>query len=290
MAAPDKLQASRFERKYLIREDVALGIREFVQSYLELDEHSAGMSNFSYPVHSLYLDSDDLKLYWHTINGNKNRFKLRVRYYNDRSDAPAFFEVKRRINHCILKQRAAVRREAVDQILAGQMPAAAELISRDGKSETALCRFIELMQQINAKPKAHVAYSREAYVPHDDNSARVTLDRRVRIEPEFTTRLGTQMNHPSLVWPHVIVLELKFTNRFPLWFAELVRIFQLQQSGAAKYADGVFQLGEDCFNPPWREQLRPACAEEEVPWSESARPQSATVVGGAPGAPHALPA
>jgi len=161
--APDKLQASRFERKYLIREEVALGIREFVQSYLELDEHSAGMSDFAYPVHSLYLDSDDLKTYWHTINGNKNRFKLRVRYYNERPDAPAFFEVKRRVNNCILKQRAAVRREAVDQILAGQMPAPGELISRDGKAEMALLHFIELMQQIDAKPKAHVAYYRSCF-------------------------------------------------------------------------------------------------------------------------------
>jgi hypothetical protein len=35
------------------------------------------------------------------------------------------------------------------------------------------------------------------------------------------------------------VVELKFTNRFPQWFGELVRIFGLRQCGAAKYADGV---------------------------------------------------
>jgi len=266
--APDKLQASRFERKYLIREEVALRIREFVQSYLELDEHSAGRSDFAYPVHSLYLDSDDLKTYWHTINGNKNRFKLRVRYYDDRPDTPVFFEIKRRVNNCILKQRAALRRETVDRILAGQMPATKEFISKNGKAEMALLHFVELMQQIDARPKAHVAYVREAYVPHDDNSARVTMDRMVRIEPEFTTRLCTQMNHPACVWPHIVVLELKFTNRFPLWFGELTRIFELQQSGAAKYADGVFKVGEDCFKPQWREQFQAEWPEGEVPGSE----------------------
>jgi hypothetical protein len=40
------------------------------------------------------------------------------------------------------------------------------------------------------------------------------------------------------------VLELKFTNRFPDWFRELVRIFGLVQCGAAKYVDGVTVLGE----------------------------------------------
>ena len=123
-----------------------------------------------------------------------------------------------------------------------------------------------------------MAYYREAYVPHDDNSARVTLDRMVRIEPEFTTRLSTQMNHPTLVWPHVIVLELKFTNRFPLWFAELVRIFELQQSGAAKYADGVFKLGEDCFKPRWDEPLRVEWPEEEAPCSEWLPDRSVTAI------------
>ena len=38
------------------------------------------------------------------------------------------------------------------------------------------------------------------------------------------------------------MLELKFTDRFPLWFNELVRGFGLRQCGAAKYADGVTLL------------------------------------------------
>src|SRR5439155_24426973 len=91
----DKLQASRWEQKYIITEHTALQLREFVQSYLELDENGVGKPNFSYPVHSLYLDSDDLKINWTTITGDKNRFKLRLRFYNDNADTPVFFEIKR---------------------------------------------------------------------------------------------------------------------------------------------------------------------------------------------------
>jgi hypothetical protein len=39
-----------------------------------------------------------------------------------------------------------------------------------------------------------------------------------------------------------VVLELKFTNRFPEWFKELVRVFGLMQCGAAKYVDGLTRL------------------------------------------------
>ena len=247
--AKDKLQASRFEQKYIINEETALQIREFVRSYLELDENGVGKPNYSYPVHSLYLDSDKLTLYWRTINGDKNRYKLRLRFYNSNPDTPVFFEIKRRMNNCILKQRGGVRRDAVDWLLAGHLPEPSHLVSKDPKQLHALQNFCHLLHDISAGPKAHIAYLREAYVPHDDNSARLTMDREVRSEPELTARLSTQMGNPILVWGKDVVLELKFTNRFPDWFGELVRVFGLRQCGAAKYVDGVALLGEHRLDP-----------------------------------------
>jgi SPX domain protein involved in polyphosphate accumulation len=246
--AKDKMQASRFEQKYIITEEQALQVRDFVRSYLELDENGVGKPNYSYPVHSLYLDSDDLKLYWTTINGDKNRFKLRLRFYNNNPDTPVFFEIKKRMNNCIMKRRGGVRRDAVDLLLAGHIPEQGHLVSKDPKHLMALQEFCRLMQVIRAKPKAHIAYLREAYVPHDDNSARLTMDREVRAEPELTARLSTKMERPVLVWGKEVVLELKFTNRFPDWFRDLVRIFGLRQCGAAKYVDGVATLGEYRFD------------------------------------------
>ena len=233
------MQASRFEQKYLIREETAQQVRDFVQSYLELDENGVGKPDFSYPVHSLYLDSEDFKLYWSTINGDKNRFKLRLRFYNDNPDTPVFFEIKRRMNNCIMKQRGGVRREAVSGILAGQLPPAEAMVSQNPKHIMALQHFCGLVSEMQARPKVHVAYLREAYVPPVENSARLTLDRLVHSEPDPAARLSTQMHNPIRIWGNAVVLELKFTNRYPNWFGDLVREFNLQQCGAAKYADGV---------------------------------------------------
>ena len=74
MSQDHRLQQQRFELKYLIDEAIAPSIRDFLTSYLELDEYGADRPNFSYPVHSLYLDSDDLRTYQESVNGSKNRF------------------------------------------------------------------------------------------------------------------------------------------------------------------------------------------------------------------------
>ncbi len=240
----DKLQLQRLELKYIIPEEVALQVREFVRSYLEIDEFGATLPNLSYPVHSLYLDSDELTLYWNTINGNKNRYKLRLRFYENRTSAPVYFEIKRRMNDAILKQRGGVRRDAVAWILAGHLPEPAHLISTDPKQLAALQRFSELMNQHHAKPKAHVAYLREAWISPHNNSVRVTMDRDVRCDPEPTARLSTALINPAIVFGKSVVLELKFTGRYPDWFRDLVRVFNLTQCSAAKYADGVALLGE----------------------------------------------
>lgn len=236
------MQKSRFELKYLISEETALLVREFVKSYLDFDEYSVGKPNYSYPVHSLYVDSDDLKLYWATINGDKNRFKLRLRYYSTHPDSPVFFEIKRRMNNCILKERGGVRQEFVPLLLQGHLPQQEHLVSKAPNQLVALQRFFDLSQRIRAHPRVHIFYMREAYVS-DDDQVRVTMDRKVYGDANLAYSIKTEMNRPCLSFNKEVILELKFTNRFPDWFRELVRVFNVMQCGAAKYVESVQGLG-----------------------------------------------
>jgi len=243
------MQMQRWELKYIIPEAVALALREFVASYLEIDEYGAHRPNLSYSIHNLYLDSDDLHIYWGTINGNKNRYKLRLRFYADNPNpqAPVFFEIKRRMNDAILKQRCGVQRPAVEAVLAGQLPQAGELVSQDARQLGAVQRFVELSSDLRAYPVAHVSYDREAWISPHDNSVRVTFDRNVLISPEFTARFTAEMDDPTPVFGPLVILELKFTGRFPDWFADMVRVFGLRQGSASKYADGIAVKGEHHF-------------------------------------------
>lgn len=249
MAQDHALQEQRFELKYLLDDQVTPRIRDFVRSFLEIDEFGASSPTLDYPVHSIYLDSDDLTTYRATINGDKNRFKLRVRFYDDRPDTPAFFELKRRMNDRIMKQRGGVHRTSVERLLAGHMPQADDLFSTKPYHLVGLQHFCHLMNEMRLTPRAHVAYRREAWVSPCDNSVRVTIDRAVRTEPCLTGRLSTKMENPVYVFGKATVLELKFTNRFPNWLRELVRVFHLHQTGGPKYCGGIQLMGEHRVSP-----------------------------------------
>jgi hypothetical protein len=245
----DKLQPQRFELKYLVNEDVALAMRDFVRCYLVPDEFAALSPTLDYPNHSLYLDSDDLQLYWDVVNGNKNRYKLRLRYYDDNPAAPVFFEIKRRSDNAILKERGAVRRDFVASLLAGHLPEPTHLVSNNPKHLAALQHFCRLMHDCAAKPKTHVCYRREAWMSAADNSVRVTFDREVCSVPHTEPVISTHVENPVMPWGRLVILELKFTTRFPNWFFEMVRLFNAMQCGVAKYAEGVALLGEAQLNP-----------------------------------------
>lgn len=241
--ATDRLQTQRFELKYLVRRETALAIRRFVSCHLKPDDFAAPLPEYSYPVHSLYLDSPDLTTYQAVQTGEKNRFKLRIRYYSD-SDPVVYFEIKRRTNEVISKMRAKVRREAVQPLLSGQPPQLRHLVSPDGKQLVALQEFCRLLHRLNASPRSHVAYSREAWMSPFNNAVRVTFDRHVRCEPEFSAALTTRFGESVAPFDERVVLELKFVDRLPGWCNEMVRAFGLVRGGAPKYAQGVLLLGE----------------------------------------------
>jgi hypothetical protein len=257
----DRLQTQRFELKYLVSEQTARAVRQFVRCYLKPDDFAATLPNNAYPVHSLYLDSPDLMTYQAVQTGEKNRFKLRIRYYSDH-DETVYFEIKRRTNDVISKMRAKVRREAVQPLLSGEPPQLRHLAKPDGRQLFALQEFCRLMHRLRATPRSHVAYSREAWMSPVNNSMRVTFDRAVQCEAEFGGSLLTQLGEAVAPFDERVVLELKFVDRLPHWCIEMIRVFGLVRGGAPKYAQGVLLLGEHRLsNQGVGIKLRPATVE-----------------------------
>lgn len=241
--ARDRLQTQRFELKYLVTEATARAVRQFVRCYLKPDEFAETMPDNAYPVHSLYLDSPDLATYQAVQTGEKNRFKLRIRYYSD-TDKAVHFEIKRRTNDVISKSRATVHREFVRPLLDGTPPQLRHLVKPDPKHFAALQEFCRLMHKLGATPRSHVAYTREAWMSSADNSMRITFDRAVKCEPEFGAKLTTAVDDAVAPFDDRVVLELKFVDRLPNWCLEMIRVFGLVRGGAPKYAQGVYLLGE----------------------------------------------
>jgi len=235
MPLPPALQSSRFEMKYLITEGCARAIRDFALSYLEPDEHDNPAEGFEYAVHSLYLDSPSLALCRATMQGQKNRFKLRIRYYDDLADSPAYLEVKRRLNDVIFKQRCAVRKSGIARILAGHWPAPGDVLDDTPRGRAALQQFLDLRTRIHAEGMVFVAYKREAYITPNSNAVRLTFDRR--LHGALYDGSGMLHYNGDRVFPEVggVVLELKFTDRFPVWMQHMACVFGLERRSVAKY-------------------------------------------------------
>ena len=109
----------RRELKYHIGESKAAAIAQFIKPYLHLDRYCKSQPVGAYPIASLYLDSDNLQLCRESLQGQKNRFKLRIRSYSDEPDYPHFFEIKRRIDNVIIKTRNRVMPRDVAALLSG---------------------------------------------------------------------------------------------------------------------------------------------------------------------------
>lgn len=242
MLVTQQLQSSRFELKYVIGESCARAVRDFALSYLVPDEHADPAKNCEYPVHSLYLDSPSLALARATMQGHKNRFKLRIRFYDDDDDSPAFLEIKRRENAVIKKQRVMMRKSSTRRLLAGHWPTPEDIIDPSPKGMAALQEFTRLRGMLQADGQAVVSYMREAYVTPNDNSVRLTFDRRLLgYRYDGTGRL---VRAGTPVEPRVggVILELKFTDRFPVWMRHMVRSFSLVRRSMAKYVVCVLAM------------------------------------------------
>ncbi len=243
MAYHHQLQTSRFELKYIIDRGRAGAIRDFLRSYLVPDEHAPPDEAYGYHVQSLYMDSPSLALYHQTMNGLKNRFKLRIRFYNDEPGSPIFLEIKRRVTDVIRKQRAAVTRDGLRRLLSGRRPLESQLHKPSVKSASALQNFCSLCDEIGARGRVFICYMREAYVSPNSDQVRVTFDRQLfgsPYRPGQEVRLQTQGTRPTMGG---VILELKFTDRFPQWMREMAQTFNLERCSVPKYCECIQAMG-----------------------------------------------
>jgi hypothetical protein len=235
VAAPGRNLLCRYELKYHICEAKAQAIEQFIKPYIHLDRYSKLQPDGAYPIVSLYLDSQDFRLCHESMTGKKNRFKLRIRSYDDDIGTPYFFEIKRRLNNIIIKSRVRVTYDNMAAILAGRSVPPAKYKA----DEETLRQFRLYMQYINARPAIRIRYMRKAYEDDSDNRVRVTFDRLLchnAGSKPIVMFNGTGWQRHNL---NNVILELKFTARYPAWLSRMVKYFDLRRESISKYATSV---------------------------------------------------
>jgi SPX domain protein involved in polyphosphate accumulation len=238
---PTHLRFRRYECKYLITEAQAARVVEYAKPYVEQDPFAARSHDGRYQISSLYLDSDDLRLYHETLGGIKDRFKLRIRAYTDRFEDPVFFEVKKRNDRVILKERSRIRRAEIGPAIEGWSGSRERM---DPAELASLEAFQSRCRRLGAKPRVLIRYSREAYIGSFDDGVRVTFDRFLRAKRQSQPGLFFGADGWRTVEAGKVVLELKFNNSCPAWISTIVRQASLRRISFSKYALSVTTLND----------------------------------------------
>src|SRR5262245_20172324 len=250
---------SRYECKYYVDPLSVPELRQMIHAFAEPDRFAVKHAGYRYPISSLYLDTEDLRFYQQTVGGVKNRFKLRMRTYDDDPATPVFLEIKERMNQVVGKWRLPLTRSQAQAFLERKAEwhreAGRELLSE-------IEPFSTRIDVAAVRPIARIKYVREAYEYKHGSSVRVTLDTNL----ESAVTFGACFLHGGEGWTTTplegVILEIKFTDRFPDWIQGVVDRLQLQQVSIPKYVlclDRLFARGAGtaasvaglCLPPHW---------------------------------------
>ena len=237
----------RFEQKFIIHPRLVPQIRKYLESFTVADPNGRGDIP-EYITTTLQLDTPTMDLALAKERKCLARFKLRIRTYGTDSNPgnPVFFELKRKIGLVIVKSRARMKRGQFKPDIV-QHPNRAPML-KSPKENNNFIEFCRITNTIGATPKMLIRYIRESYFGANDDYARITFDRRISYRPTREWRLPGEEVADFKYWrpmdsqtglrrPYAgYVFELKAMRDTPAWMLELVRRFNLSNTGFCKYA------------------------------------------------------
>lgn len=254
-AAPRR-EPNRFEYKYWVDARGAAAVRHAARTFLIPD----GAERLQ-ELTSLYLDGPTRRCFWAHVDGERDRFKLRVRAYGQGVPEVAFLEVKRKVNHVTVKTRARVPAALVTPLLGGDWRG---LEALEPSARRHAEHFLALQASQGLEPVMLLRYRREAYRSAEAlEDVRLTLDDEVRAAPSLGSRLdvGARPFEPVLppgVPTGAVLVELKFPRVAPGWMAALVQRLELGRVANSKYVTALRQLEQSTLT------LREAFEAQEV--------------------------
>jgi hypothetical protein len=97
------------------------------------------------------------------------------------------------------------------------------------------------MKSINAKPKVLIRYLRRAYEGNMENRVRITFDRQLayKVTSQPQVLFNESGWHYNPITLNNVILEIKFTGRYPAWLSRMARYFELRQRSVSKYATSI---------------------------------------------------
>lgn len=239
-----KLHFQRFEFKYFLTFEEFRDIRRRLAPYVSLDGFAKDSRSGFYEVISLYYDSPKFYYYHEKQDGVRNRKKIRLRRYevDGRNTGPSFFEIKRKFDAVILKDRFLLDRDTEARFAATRRFTPSS-VAGDANASHIIAEYDAERVRRSLEPKIVVRYRREPYLGRYNQNFRVTFD--YHITASESSRLSHE-SAPRDVLPDGVIMELKFNGRLPRYIREIIESYSLERSAYSKYC----KAAETCYLIP----------------------------------------
>jgi len=217
----------RFEKKYILNNLQVEQLKHRLSPIMKLDPILSGKEFYS--IRSLYFDDYKDTCLKQVINGISERYKYRIRFYNNNSDY-IVLEKKYKINNMTKKTSVQITKEIVDGILKGNF-----VISKDNNK--LLNEFYLMIRTRGFRPVVIIDYDRIPYV-YDAGCVRVTLDYNLSCSYDFDNLFSDEIRRIPLMEEGNTILEVKYNDFIPDYIRFCLQLDGLYRTSYSKYGNG----------------------------------------------------
>ncbi len=214
----------RSELKYLITDNDLTMLKFHLKNLMSSDEYNGYEK---YNVKSIYFDTYDNKCFYENEAGVDDRFKMRIRIYNNSSD-DIKLEIKYKKNGFTKKEFCNISKELCKKIIKGEKLQFSECNSK-------VLRQLYLKQNMNyLTPKIIVEYDRVAFTDRNGN-VRITFDTDVRASKYINRFFNKNIFARKIIPDGINILEVKYDELIPDYISKELFLKKLEKTSFSKY-------------------------------------------------------
>lgn len=220
---------NRVEEKYVVTREQYEHILGELNKYAMPDEYSK--NNKFYQISNIYYDTEDNNLIRTSVTKPVYKEKIRLRAYGIPSmDSKVFLEMKKKYHGVVNKRRTVLTlREAYAFANTGEIPEIKEYMNEQVLKEL---RFS--IKHYAVQPKVYIYYERQAYIGMTNKDLRITFDRNI-VSRREDVALECGVFGERVVPENIMIMEIKYMDRMPLWLIALLRHHSLEKTSFSKY-------------------------------------------------------
>jgi SPX domain protein involved in polyphosphate accumulation len=227
---------NRLEYKYLVPVAYLDRMRQDLSRYLAPDAYAVLRPGHEYTVRSIYFDSHDYKCYYEKLDGIYTRKKFRIRGYNSFEEkSPIFFEIKRKHDNFISKNRARISYEKLQKVMIDR-----HIDSHFADEEKMYFDYFYYYYQLKQlEPKVLIVYNREAYECKFGSQLRITFDKDLHSKVVSNVHQLFEEDGLKSAYHREFILEIKFFQVLPQWIKNVLEKYDLTRLAVSKYTSSI---------------------------------------------------